>query len=57
MKKIDAHFHINLGNFDLKAILQYMDSKKVDQMWLLSWEEINAPIPQLYKHLSIEDLF
>lgn len=56
MKKIDAHFHLNLNGYNLDAILKYLDNKQIEKCWLLSWEELAPPIPHLYKHLSADNL-
>lgn len=56
MKKIDGHFHVNFWGFTAKEIVEYLDRKKIEKCWLLSWEEKNPPIPNLYKHLSVDDI-
>jgi len=57
MKKIDAHFHVNFGNFDANRIIQYLDKNNIEKCWLLTWEELDTPIPSIYQHLSVQDLF
>lgn len=56
MKKIDGHFHVNFCGFSAKKIIEYLDKNKIEKCWLLSWEENNPPIPNLYEHLSIESI-
>lgn len=56
MKKTDAHFHVNLNRFSVEKIISYLDEKKIDRCWLLTWEEKQAPIPSLYQHLPVEDV-
>jgi predicted TIM-barrel fold metal-dependent hydrolase len=57
MKKIDAHFHVNFSNFDAGHIIQYLNQNNIEKCWLLTWEELDTPIPSIYQHLSVEDLF
>ncbi len=57
MKKIDGHFHVNFCGFTAKKIVEYLDKKNIEKCWLLSWEERKPTIPNLYLHLSIEDIF
>ena len=56
MKKIDAHLHVNLHNYDVDTLIQYLDNNKIDKCWLLTWEELSPPIPSIYNNLSIEDV-
>lgn len=53
---IDAHFHPHLNGFHPPKIIDYINKEKIDQIWLLSWEELNPPIPELYRNISIEDI-
>jgi len=56
MLKIDSHFHVNFYNFSADRIVKYLDEKKIEQCWLLTWEELNPAIPSLFEHLSVDDL-
>jgi len=56
MLKIDGHFHVDFCGFSAEDIISYLDKKKIEQCWLLTWEEKTPPIPSLFEHLSIEDL-
>lgn len=56
MKIIDSHMHLGLENFDADRIIREMDRKKVDQSWLLSWEELEPPVPELHLDLPVEAL-
>ncbi len=56
IKKIDGHFHVNFCGFSADKIVEYLDKKKIEKCWLLTWEEKNPAIPSIYKHLSIEDV-
>lgn len=56
MIKIDAHMHVNFNGFNTNDIIAYMDTNRIDQSWLLSWEEINPFIPAYYKHLPIDQV-
>ncbi len=56
MKITDAHMHTGLAGLDARAIIRAMDRKGVDQCWLLSWEEHNPPLPQLYQSLPPEPI-
>ncbi|MCF8331424.1 MAG: hypothetical protein K9H84_03145 [Bacteroidales bacterium] len=53
---VDAHFHPNLKGFNPQKIKEYLDRERIDQIWLFSWEEINPPIPDLYRNISIEEI-
>jgi hypothetical protein len=57
MRKIDAHFHVNFSNFNADQIVKYLNQNNIEKCWLLTWEELDAPIPSIYQHLSVEDLF
>jgi len=55
---IDSHLHINFNDYSLEKIISYLDKNKIDQCWLLTWEEINhSKCDNPYIHLSIEDVF
>lgn len=49
--------HINFSGYNAERLIQYLDFYKIDQCWLLTWEEQNPPIPSLYQHLSVEEIF
>ncbi len=53
---IDSHIHVNFLNMNLFDIVDYMDNQKIDQCWLLTWEEINPAVQALYQNLSIENV-
>ncbi|MFW5793797.1 MAG: hypothetical protein ACOCWC_05890 [Bacteroidota bacterium] len=53
---IDSHFHPNLQGFTPDKIVDYLDKSKLDQIWLLSWEEFEPPIPQIYRNISVEEV-
>ncbi|MBN1158219.1 MAG: amidohydrolase family protein [Bacteroidales bacterium] len=57
MKKIDAHLHVNFEDFDPETIIEYLDDHQIEKCWLLTWEEMNPPVPSLYQHISAEDVF
>jgi len=54
---IDAHMHVKFKGFEAKNVIAYLDKYRVEQCWLLTWEEINPVIPKDYIHLSVEDVF
>jgi len=54
---IDAHMHVKFKGFEAKNVIAYLDKHRVDQCWLLTWEEIAPVIPNNYIHLSVEDVF
>ncbi|GEM_PF-427193 len=56
MIKVDSHLHVNFCGFDSGKIVEYLDSKKLDKCWLLSWEEMNPTFESLYKNLSIDNI-
>jgi predicted TIM-barrel fold metal-dependent hydrolase len=49
---IDAHMHVKFGGFDAKSLIQYMDTNRIDQCWVLSW----VGGPPGYRS-SIEDVY
>jgi predicted TIM-barrel fold metal-dependent hydrolase len=52
MRIIDTHMHLGLSGYDADSIIKSMDRKRVDQSWLLTWEEIDPPIPGLHMDLN-----
>lgn len=54
MRMIDSHMHLGLADYDLPAILKYMDKKGIDVCWLLTWEEIDPPLKELHLGLPPE---
>lgn len=57
MLKTDAHLHVELAGLDADQLIRYMDQRQIDQCWLLTWEEQDAPIRQLYQNLPPEEVF
>ncbi|HER09078.1 MAG TPA: hypothetical protein ENO20_09230 [Bacteroides sp.] len=51
MKIIDSHMHVGLAGFDPQVILRQMDREGVEMSWLLTWEEIDPPLKELYTGL------
>ena len=51
MRIIDAHMHVGLAGFDGPALIRAMEAKGIDQSWLLTWEEVNPPVPSLHLDL------
>ncbi len=56
MKKIDAHVHINFNGLNADNIIHYMDGSGIDKCWLHTWEEMNPPVPSLYRHIRVEEV-
>lgn len=56
MKKIDAHIHINFNGLNAGNIIHYLDGNGIDKCWLHTWEEMNPPVPSLYRHIRAEDV-
>lgn len=53
---IDAHMHVGLEGYDASTIVRAMDRKGVAQSWLLTWDEINPPLPGLVMELPIDSV-
>ena len=56
MRIIDAHMHVGLAGYEPESILRSMDHKGVEQSWLLTWEELNPPLPGLHLDLLREPM-
>lgn len=56
MKITDAHMHVDLAGFDPAKIIHSMDQKGIETSWLLTWEELDPPIPSLHMNLPPESL-
>lgn len=56
MTTIDSHMHIGLAGFDADSIIRNMDLRGIDQSWLLTWKEIDPPVPQLHMDLPVEPI-
>jgi hypothetical protein len=54
--KIDSHLHINLHNYTLDNLIEYLNENKIDRCWLLSWEDLNPQVPTLYTPLPIDEI-
>ncbi len=54
MKIIDSHMHVGLSGLGPDEIIRNMDLKEVEITWLLTWEELDPPVPLLYQPLSPE---
>ena len=48
--------HIGLSGYDADQIIRSMDMKGIEQSWLLTWEELNPPIPGLHMDLTPESV-
>ncbi len=57
MQKIDAHLHVDLQGLDADQVIEYLDNHNIDKCWLLTWEEIDAPIDNIYQNLPPEEVF
>ncbi len=57
MQKIDAHLHVDLSGIDADQVIDYMDNQNIEKCWLLTWEEIDAPIGNIYQNLPPEEVF
>ncbi len=53
---IDAHLHVDLHGMSISKLIAYLDRNRIDQCWLLTWEEKNPAHP-CYHHLTIERVF
>jgi predicted TIM-barrel fold metal-dependent hydrolase len=54
--KIDSHLHLNLHDYTLGNLINHLDENKIDSCWLLSWEDLNPPVPSIYTSLPIEQI-
>jgi len=57
MQKIDAHLHVDLQGFDTDRLIDYMNAHDIEKCWLLTWEEKDPPISNLYQNLPPEEVF
>ncbi len=57
MLKIDAHLHVDLAGMNPDQVIDYMDDHGVERCWLLSWEELSPPIPDMYTPLPAAKVF
>lgn len=56
MTTIDSHMHIGLAGFDADSVIHEMDLRGIDQSWLLTWNELHPPIPELHLDLPLEPI-
>lgn len=56
MSIVDSHMHLGLAGFDAESILSSMNKKGIEQSWLLTWQEIQPPVPQLHMNLPPEPI-
>jgi len=54
VKIIDAHMHAGLAGFDGPALVRAMEEKGIERTWLLTWEELDPPVPSLHMDLLPE---
>jgi len=52
---IDSHLHVGLNGLTLEKLIRYLDAERIDQCWLLTWEEVD-PGPWDYRHLPVEEV-
>ncbi len=57
MQKIDAHLHVDLQGLDTDRLIEYMNAHDIEKCWLLTWEEKDPPISNLYQNLPPEEVF
>ncbi|MGA2192857.1 MAG: amidohydrolase family protein [Nitrospirota bacterium] len=53
---VDSHLHVNFKNLGAREIIAYMDRERIDQCWLLTWDEAN-PRNSDYTPLPVEGVF
>jgi hypothetical protein len=53
---VDAHLHVGLHGISSSNLITYLDRNKMDQCWLLTWEE-KSPRHPWYLPLTIESVF
>jgi len=56
MKIIDSHMHLGLGRYNAGRIIREMDQKGIAQTWLLTWEELDPPVPEVHIDLPPDPL-
>ncbi|MHB8105392.1 MAG: amidohydrolase family protein [Dehalococcoidales bacterium] len=56
MTVVDSHMHVNFNGQSSDDIIRYLDRKRIDCCWLLSWEEISHGLWP-YQYLSVEDIY
>ena len=56
MTTIDSHMHIGLAGFAADSVIHEMDLRGIDQSWLLTWNELHPPIPELHLDLPLEPI-
>lgn len=54
--RVDSHLHVNFKGLGVKQLISYMDREKIDQCWLLTWEEAQPPNID-YQHLTVQDIY
>ena len=52
---IDCHMHINHNGLKLENFKKYLDKHRIEQCWLLTWDEIDPKLP--YNNFRIEDVY
>lgn len=48
--------HVGLAGYDPTRIVRSMDLNGIEKSWLLTWEELNPPIPSLHQDLPPEPI-
>ncbi len=56
MTIIDSHMHVGLNGLSLRRVIKYLDKRKIDCCWLLTWEEVD-PGPWHYQSLPVEKVY
>lgn len=56
MTTIDSHMHIGLAGFDANSIIREMDRRRINHSWLLTWNEVHPPVPELHMDLPVEPI-
>jgi predicted TIM-barrel fold metal-dependent hydrolase len=56
MSIVDSHMNIGLAGSDPASILSFMDKNRIDQSWLLTWQQLHPPVPPLHLDLPPEPI-
>lgn len=54
---IDSHFHYKFRGYNEVKLKEYIEEKRVEKIWLLSWEEKHPHFASNYTNLSPDDIW
>lgn len=56
MERIDSHIHVNFGGMSPENIIKYLDAYRLDACWVLTWEQLRPPVPEIYQPLLLDEI-